>query len=179
MSSKTQDPNSRYNPSVTSKALAIFCAVLAILAGIAAFLLVPHWSRHEPSTLVSDEARIHGACPGETRTLEMTDAHMPRSFPRGSKFRLVWNWYVCHPAERGDFVYYRYSFTTDPVVRRVVAVPGDRFSASRDETHLGWNVSVNGSLVTDDGGTPHFFGAKAEPVLALYEKPLIPSRSRP
>jgi hypothetical protein len=118
--------------------------------------------------LVSEEERRGGACPGPTETPVMKETLMPKHFPAGSKFNVLPNWYSCHPVERGDTIYLRYSFKLDSVVRIVYGVPGDKFQVIKDSANKAWGVSINGERVQDADGKSHFFGNENAPLLSLY-----------
>jgi hypothetical protein len=119
-------------------------------------------------TLQSEEQRRNGPCPGETKTIAMKDAQMPKLFPVGSQFRVLTNWYSCHQVERGDLIYLRYSFKLDSVVRKVYGIPGDKFEVIKDTVHKAWGLSINGERVSDPDGASHFFGNENPPLLSLY-----------
>jgi hypothetical protein len=109
-------------------------------------------------------------CPGEAFEAEMQDPYMRGIIEKGQKFRVLPNWYACHPLTNGDYVYYRYSTNRTPVVRIVRAHEGDKFELVPDEKHHSWNIKINGTLLVA-GGEPHYFGGEPPPPLSLYEKP--------
>jgi hypothetical protein len=122
----------------------------------------------ETVTLVSENARRNGPCPGSTETLDTKDPFMPTHFPAGSQFKVIGNWYACHEVQQGDFVYLQYSFKFPPVVRTVYGIPGDHFQISKNSGHHGWNISINGKLLNDVDNQPHYFGNDVSPLLNLY-----------
>ena len=137
--------------------------VLVVLAGVlfAIFLLNQFFPRVEKRTLVSDEARRRGPCPGETKRID----------GNGKSYQLLPNWYSCHEVARGDLVYLRFSDQLAPVVKTVYGVPGDHFKLLPDKDHQAWNIEINDKLlVTGDDKKPHFFGQKVPTLLNLYEK---------
>jgi hypothetical protein len=121
-------------------------------------------------SLVSEDQRRNGSCPGVTQTLDVKDSFMPKHFPLGAKFKLLANWYACHEVERGDQIYLRYSFKFDPVIRTVYGVPGDKFEIFKDPIHAAWNISINGARMEDAPNFLHFFGNENPPLLSLYVK---------
>jgi hypothetical protein len=133
---------------------------LMIVVGLGLYLVKR--SKEPPvNNLVSEEARRKGPCPGAVKAIES----------EGKKYRITENWYACKAQEAGDLVYYRYSFSLPPVVRKVVAVPGDIISLKKDEANKAYNLIVNHKVVEDSDGKPHHFGIiTKEPVLSLYIK---------
>lgn len=104
--------------------------------------------------------RRGGPCPGVTQVVES----------EGKKFNLFPNWYECHPLKRGEWAWYRYSFTKDPVPRRITAVPEDTFKVKKDAEHKNWNLEVNDELAMSSDKKVIAFGVTLhDPPLSLYE----------
>jgi hypothetical protein len=131
------------------------------------FMSLKRTLRPKTITLVSENQRRSGPCPGAPETFETNDHLMLHHFSAGSKFTVLPNWYACHPVERGDLIYLRYSFKFDPVIRIVYGIPGDRFEVTKNDAHKAWSVSINGDPVKD-GEEAHFFGTENPPMLSLY-----------
>ncbi len=108
-------------------------------------------------------------CPAGEISLTMSDVYMRGVLEQGQPFRTLLNWYACNAPTSGDLVLFRISPVSDPVVRRVVAVPGDKISVVKDEGKNGWNLEINGNVIKADG-KPYFFGADVPPPLSLYAK---------
>jgi hypothetical protein len=123
--------------------LGISALVLAALVAILIFKGRPQKPKEEP-------------CPGPSVERLMKDRWMGRSLPQGSKFRFLPNWYACHSAERDELVLYRFSSEREPVVRRVVGVPGDHFEWVEDKAHKSWNLMINGKPIHDSEKKVHF-----------------------
>jgi hypothetical protein len=132
--------------------------VLLIAAGIAMYRYRSH--QKPVMTYVSEQARRKGPCPGKEEKFQA----------EGKSYRLLTNWYACHPVERGDLVYLRFSDRLDPVVRRVYGIPKDHFKVTADKAHRAWNLLINEKMVVDQQTKPRFFGAEKPPLLSLYEK---------
>ena len=71
--------------------------------------------------------------------------------------------------ERGDLVYYVYSNSSEPIVRKVVAVPGDKFEVVMDHLKRGWALKVDGELYEVNGDTYYFGSPGNTPALKLYQ----------
>lgn len=109
----------------------------------------------------------HTKCPGETIDFVVKDPYMRGVVEEGQKVKVVMNYYACNDLKHGDVVLYKYSQYQDPVVRRVVAVPGDSFTL-RSVENEGWELFVNGKVVTGVKGQPYRFGVdKYAPPLEL------------
>jgi predicted small secreted protein len=140
------------------KLIGIGIGIVVVL--VVAVVIFKH-SGPKTVTLVDEEKRRAGPCPGEVKTVESDGKH----------FQVTENWYSCKPQVAGDWVYYRYSFSKPAVVRKVVAIPGDVISIKKDEANKTFNLLVNKKLVVDENGKPHFFGNyPKDPVLSLYAK---------
>lgn len=108
-------------------------------------------------------------CPGEKFVAVMKDHNMSGIIENGQSFSVLPNWYACHPLQDGDYVYYRYSYHRDPVVRIVRAREGDHFELIPDTVHKSWNIKINGKILLSDKD-PYYFGGELKPPLGLYEK---------
>lgn len=115
----------------------------------------------QPRTFASEEERRNGPCPGTIENVQTADQKTHRLIP---------NWYACHPVERGDLVYLRFSDRISPVARKVYGIPNDSFQLSFNEQHQGWEIKINGELLKDREKKTFVFGSKNPPLLSLYER---------
>ena len=146
------------------KNIIISLLCLIILIGVALYYLkLNSEPKSASTTFVSEEIRRHGPCPGKAETIKSEE---------GKTYQLLPNWYACHEVGRGDSIYLKYSDRFPPVIKIAYGIPGDRFNLERDKEHEAWNIKINHEWVTDPNGVNHFFGGKAPPVLALFEKSL-------
>ena len=141
--------------------------IVAILVGIV--ILIAIWFSYkrmtEPETgtgsYLEDSKRRSGPCPGVSQIVES----------EGKKLKLIPNWYECNPLKAGDLVWSRFSFTKDPVARRLISVPGNTFSLEKDSEQEGWKLLVNDKIVLNSEKKPYVFGkGQHEPPLTLYTK---------
>jgi hypothetical protein len=108
-------------------------------------------------------------CPAGEKILTAADIYMTGVLDKGTPFKTKLNWYLCHDLHRGDLVLYRFSFNDNPVVRRAVGIPGDRYEVVLNELGQGWNLKINQKYTTDQDGKKSHFGVKeSSPPLALY-----------
>jgi len=149
------------NKRIFSIAVGVF--ILA-LTGVITISKFNHPKPPPQSAFLEDQKRRSGPCPGPEETIEVN----------GKTYTYLPNWYACHPVERGDRVYFRFSNSLEPVVRTIYAIPGDHVELVKDSTLHHWNLKVGHDLVLDADHEPHFFGVKALPVLSLYLKEKMP-----
>lgn len=106
-------------------------------------------------------------CPGKPIEFVVKDPYMRGVVEVDQKVKITMNYYKCNNLQHGDVILYKYSQYEDPVIRRVVAVPGDKFKL-KSVAHEGWELSVNGKVVTGVNGKPYRFGVdKYDPPLEL------------
>ncbi len=155
---------------MNKKRLTLIIAGL-VIAGVIAWKLLRSGAlgNTEPLAQVDSLDFDRSKCPAGELSLTMGDVYMRGILEKGQSFRTVLNWYACNPPASGDLVLFRISPVSEPVVRRVVAVPGDKINVVKDESDNGWNLEINGSVVETEG-RPYFFGADVPPPLSLYAK---------
>lgn len=149
----------------------VVIAVAALLVVVAAVLFYGHHTRLRddltPQSLYDFDPN---KCPGKTYRLKMADLYMRGLLEFGEEFKASMNWYKCNQPVVGDMVLYRFSGSTMPVVRRIVAVAEDLIAVKHEKAAGYWILLVNDQMVKSETGTPYFFGGSAEPPLKLYEK---------
>ncbi|MBC7397995.1 MAG: hypothetical protein H7333_11180 [Bdellovibrionales bacterium] len=154
------------NKKITLGVLALAIAILAVILMRSA----NKGGEDAGNTFVDEQKRMSGPCPGTTEIIEMKDSAMPKSMPVGKKFKLLPNWYTCHEVKQGDLVYFRFSSSIDPVVRKVAGVPGKDFKLIQNKKDKNWNIEIDGDLLKDPGKDAHFFGSEHQTLIGLYEK---------
>ncbi|MGZ3791891.1 MAG: S26 family signal peptidase [Bdellovibrio sp.] len=110
-------------------------------------------------------------CPGDTVKLKVTDPYLNGILEQYSEVKISLNLFKCKPIHRNDIVLYRYSEFKNPVLRRVVAEPGDQFSVEKDVIN-GWVLVVNQKPVLSFNGKPYLFGGNQAPPLKLAQNSL-------
>ncbi len=109
-------------------------------------------------------------CPGKPIEFVVKDPYMRGVVEVDQKVKITMNYYACNNLQQGDIVLYKYSQYEEPVIRRVVAVPGDKFKL-KSVPREGWELSVNGKVVAGVKGQPYRFGVdKYDPPLELAGK---------
>lgn len=158
---------------------AIIITILVVLIGLLLFLFLNRKALTPPpiqlpATPVPGTKPIynydHKKCPGDAIDFTVPDPYMRGIVNEGQKVKVVMNYYECNDLKHGDIVLYKYSQYQDPVIRRVVAVPGDTFKL-RSVEREGWELIVNDKVVTGIKGQPYRFGVdKYAPPLELAAK---------
>ena len=141
-----------------------FIIAIGIVSGIALLVggLLFFRSRRPPP--------IQFGCVQETQKVEVTDGRfMTGVVEEGKTYEALIGFYQCNKPQRGDVVLYRFSSSSDPVIKIVRAVEGDRFELVADKARGAWNLKINGDIHTYNG-EPYFFGGRGKPTLGLYEK---------
>ncbi|MES2963101.1 MAG: S26 family signal peptidase [Bdellovibrionota bacterium] len=154
-------------------------ALIAIFVGIV-FALVfylrdgtpkkpPNVVTHLGGTPVAEIFRFdQDVCPGPTVTFKNLDLYLSGLVEKDESVRVTLNWYKCHPPKVGELVLYRYSWHREPVLKRIVAVGGDRVDLVKDPEGRGWNIVLN-DVVHETNGRKYFVGVpQAAPPLKLY-----------
>lgn len=147
----------------------LICGIATVFVVIV-FLFVQEKFSRGPRGLADEFASVDSnVCPGKAFPFKNVDVYVGQAFPLDQVVLVEPNYYRCHPVERGDYVVYRFSDRSEPVIRRVVAIPEDRFQLELDEKSRGWNLIVNGEAVVDlRDESPYFFGVpETRPPLSL------------
>ena len=147
--------------------IAVVVVLIAALAG-----LIYYVSKPKRWVYKSRQERSKGPCPGETITKTMLEEKtMSPYLEKGQEFKVIMDYYICNPLKRGDFIYYFNSDNIEPVVRKVVALHGDKFQIVKDKVKPNWNLIVNNELLMYTKDQPYYFGLSSIPsILSLYEK---------
>ncbi len=87
----------------------------------------------------------------------------------GEKINIQYNYYACHPIERGDIAAYRYSGNREPIIKIVRGLPGDDFLLEPFQAK-GYHLRINGLLAMTSRDEPYLFTDKRAELLKLYER---------
>lgn len=92
-------------------------------------------------------------------------------FGFNARVKILENFYSCNTVKKGDFVLYKTSPSTLGRLRRIVAVPGDRFEVIKNPKEKAWNIKINGKYLPWQKGRPYFFGSlKGKPILRTAQE---------
>jgi signal peptidase I len=84
----------------------------------------------------------------------------------GTKIKILYNYYQCHEAQRGDIVVFQPDPEMNPVVKIIKGLPGDSLSLSGDGKN--WNILVNGEILKTSTGDAYQVNDNAFQMLSLY-----------
>jgi type IV secretory pathway protease TraF len=147
------------------KSVAIGGAALLVI-GVAVFFYMRASDVPAPEVKAPEDKPLYSfdkaVCPGQKVDLKMADVYMRGLLEQGQMFSATLNWYACNQPKRGDIILYRFSHKMDPVVKRIVAVPGDKVRLMREEKLGAWTIAINGANLFYKAGSeskPYFFGA--------------------
>ncbi len=146
---------------------------IAIIISVVVVVLVGLWFfSREPKVTGPVRKEIYNfdpaICPGKVVNFAMADPYMRGIVEEGQVVEVTLNWYACHPMETGDLVLYRFTEFGDPVIRRVVGKPGDKF-ALISQKGAGWYLKINGKVVNGVNGGYFFGDPNYPPPLSLAE----------
>ncbi len=141
--------------------------VMYVVGGALVIVLVIGFLKFNP--FGRKHTRMVGDCEVTVEDIVMGDDTMTGIFNNGEELTVEKGYYVCNSPIPGDTVLYRYSEARNPVIKRVVAVEGDKFQTVKDSKGRGWNLEVNGDKV-EAGDDDYYFGSPNPPTISLYEK---------
>lgn len=87
----------------------------------------------------------------------------------GADVTLLRNYYDCHKVERGDIVAYDFSGNEDPLVKRALGLPGDRF-AVKNGSGGAKGIFINGIELRTTRAAPYSLTENVARILELYER---------
>jgi signal peptidase I len=80
----------------------------------------------------------------------MKGASMDPSIPEGEKVLIDGYYYDSNPIERGDIVAFRLKTVEEPLIKRVIALPGDRLEFIEGRIHVN-GEEINEAYLSDPG----------------------------
>lgn len=89
-----------------------------------------------------------------------------------SEITILRGYYKCHEVMRGDIVAYNYAGNSNPIIKRVVGLPGDVWTLERNNNKT--ELVINGVLQTTTLSEPYRFGDSGAKMLSLYPSPIPP-----
>ncbi len=111
-------------------------------------------------------AAAQASCPVQLVRFEVRGESMRGLLAPGSELAAELGYYACHPVRRGDLAIVRLPWRKRPIVKRVLALPGDRIALRAGPA--GVRLLVNGRPLTTPGGAPYAFRGGRERMLRLY-----------
>jgi signal peptidase I len=77
-------------------------------------------------------------------------------------------YYDCYEIKRGDMIVYSYAGNSEPVIKIIKGIPGDRFELR--ESGSGWNILINEQVLMSSDNQPYLLDVKGYNMLSLYER---------
>lgn len=149
--------------------LAAAGGILAVIGGVFYYLDSP-----TPAPEIRVRKEIYNfdvsKCPGEAIQFKMLDPYLRGLVEIDTTVDVVLNAFNCETPQREQVVLYRFSEFDDPVLRRVVGIPGDKFSVIQVEENGDWQLKINGKFVVGAKGEQYRFGSELPPPLKLAEE---------
>lgn len=142
----------------------VIAIVISSFALILFFLSFKYRDRHE--SLNNPVTQLNCKVREEQRTVR-GDSLYPLIKP-GDRIEILFNYYDCHPIQRGDVVAYYYAGDKYPLIKIVKGMPGDKFGLEKASS--GWNIVVNGKALKNSEGAPYLLPDERCKMLSLYEK---------
>ncbi len=106
------------------------------------------------------------SCITGTEEKTVTGDSMQGVIESGAKVRMLPGYYQCNDAKRGDIVVFRYAEKTEPIIKIIKAIPGDRFIVKQEKGAS--RVLVNDKELTNSRGEPYIINDAFARLLSLY-----------
>jgi signal peptidase I len=86
----------------------------------------------------------------------------------GETVYLHYGYFECKKMEKEDIVAYSYAGRSNPIIKVIKGVPGDKFELRAEKER--WEILINGEPAKNSKGEEYSLGEKAYNMLSLYEK---------
>jgi signal peptidase I len=86
----------------------------------------------------------------------------------GDNITVQFGYYGCNVPARGDIALVRYAGDSSPIVKAIMAVPGDTFGLS--PAYGGWNIVVNGQVLQNSEGKDYCISEQGARMITVYVK---------
>ena len=138
--------------------------IVLILAGSA--LLGVRLSRKV--AMVSQPANNHEVCPIKIEERIVRGSSMSPLLENGQAVKVLFDYYNCHEIKREDIVLFNYAGNSNPLIKVVKGIPGDKFELRA--TTGGWNILINRKIVKNFEDEPYLISGNRYKMLSLYER---------
>ncbi|MBI4812205.1 signal peptidase I [Candidatus Falkowbacteria bacterium] len=94
--------------------------------------------------------------------------------------KIFFGYYNCNKVKAGDVVAYNFTGNSEPIIKIVKAIGGDKFQLRQSPDKSGWNVAINDKVAKNSVGEPYILNESGHRMLFLYEKDykgIIPENS--
>lgn len=86
----------------------------------------------------------------------------------GEIIKIAFGFYDCNEINREDIVVYNFSGGSDPIIKMVKGLPGDKFEFLNSGEN--WQLLINGEISKNSRGEPYYFNESSYNLLNLYAK---------
>ena len=86
----------------------------------------------------------------------------------GQTVKILFDYYDCYEIKRNDIVVYNFSGNSNPIIKIVKGLPGDKFHLEKTES--GWQILINNEVLKNSENKPYLLSENGYRMLSLYEK---------
>jgi signal peptidase I len=141
---------------------------IALILIIAVLLLINlinlyFWLNKKDNSIINN---VFKDCVSKTEEKIVSGSSLAGILESGTKIKILYDYYQCHEAQRGDIVVFQPDPEMNPVVKIIKGLPGDSLSLSGDGKN--WNILVNGEILKTSTGDAYQVNDNAFQMLSLY-----------
>ena len=118
------------------------------------------------SQLLNNTQLIPSDCVSKIEEKIVSGTSLTGVLESGTTIKILYNYYQCHEAQKGDIVLFQPDPELNPVVKIIKGLPGDSLSLSGDGKN--WNILVNGEILKTSTGDAYQVNDQAFQMLSLY-----------
>ena len=86
----------------------------------------------------------------------------------GQEVKICRGYYRSHPVERNDVVLVDYAGNENDLIKIVKGVAGDRLALQEEDVSRGWNILINGKVLSNSEGRDYVITGKRRKMISLY-----------
>ena len=86
----------------------------------------------------------------------------------GQEVKICRGYYRSHPVERNDVVLVDYAGNENDLIKIVKGVAGDRLALQEEDVSRGWNILINGKVLSNSEGRDYVITGKRYKMISLY-----------
>jgi len=105
-------------------------------------------------------------CETTEKVAEVKGNSLSGLIEEGAKIKVLENYYACNDVKRGDIVEYHYAGNSNPIIKIVKGIPGDKISLKQNGNY--WNILINGEVLKNSKGEAYHIDDKGYKILSLY-----------
>ena len=82
--------------------------------------------------------------------------------------KIFFDYYDCNEVQRDDVIAYDYPGSSEPIIKIIKAISGDRFDFQ--EIEGGWRILINGEILKNSQNQPYLINEQGHKMLSLYQE---------